>query len=284
MPPLNALRAYEAAARLGSFSTAAEELCVTPAAVAQQIKALEAWAGMMLFDRHAQGVTLTDAARQSVPDLTRAFDLLGASVHKLVRKAKPRSVRIAALPGIAQFWLSPRLSSLRQIVDGLEVSVTTRQTPPNLMREPFDLCLFLESPSEAEGAICLAQDEIFPVCTPEISEKLRSRSDLATETWLSDQDWIDDWDTWISATGGGVRPSASRPVFSLFGLALEEARNGAGILIGHSILVEQHLERGELVAPFPERIATGRQLCLRCAAPEGGDPVIAKIIDTLMPP
>lgn len=282
MPPLNALRAFEAAARLGSFATAADELCVTPAAVTQQIKSLEAWAGMTLFERHAQGVTLTDVARHALPTLTEAFDLLGASVHGLVRTARPRAIKIAALPSIAQFWLSPRLSALRQIVEGLEVSVTARETLPNLKREPFDLCLFLEKPSDAEGAICLTQDEIFPVCAPAVAKRLECRADLAAETWLNDETWIGDWDAWVSATGGGLPQSTPGPVFSLFGLALEEAVNGAGVLIGHSILVGKHLQNGSLVAPFPERVPLEHKLYLRVGLGAGQDPVIAEIVKLLM--
>lgn len=278
MPHLNALRAFEAAARLGSFATAAEELCVTPAAITQQIKSLEAWAGMALFERHAQGVALTDAARHALPTLTEAFDLLGASVHTLVRTARPRAIKIAALPSIAQFWLSPRLSAVRQIVPGLEISVTTREILPNLKREPFDLCLFLEEPSEAEGATCLARDEIFPVCAPDIAHRIRSRADLATETWLNDEDWIGDWEIWVAATGGGIPQTAPGPVFSLFGLALEEAINGAGVLIGHSLLIDKYLQNGTLIAPFPERVTLPQKLFLRVGLGAHEDPVIAQIV------
>ncbi|WP_306113175.1 MULTISPECIES: LysR substrate-binding domain-containing protein [unclassified Roseovarius] len=281
MPHLNALRAFEAAARLGSFSLAAEELYVTPAAVTQQIKSLEAWAGMVLFERHAQGVTLTDATRDALPTLTEAFDLLGSSVHTLVRKARPRAIKIAALPSIAQFWLSPRLSALRDAVPGLEISVTARETLPNLKREPFDLCLFLEKSSDASGAIPLAQDEIFPVCAPSVAQRLAKRADLAAETWLNDENWSGDWDRWVSATGGGIPQPASRPVFSLFGLALEEAINGAGVLIGHRLLVGKHLQSGALVAPFPDPVPLVRQLFLRIGLGAGEDPVIAEIVNLL---
>jgi LysR family glycine cleavage system transcriptional activator len=113
-PPLNALRAFEAAARLNSFSRAADELCVTPGAVAQHIKALEEWTSAPLFDRHAQGVRLTPLGRAVAPDLGDAFDSLADAAHLLRRIAAPDEIRIAALPSVAQLWLSPRLPAIRR--------------------------------------------------------------------------------------------------------------------------------------------------------------------------
>ncbi|WP_292557607.1 LysR family transcriptional regulator, partial [Mesorhizobium sp.] len=105
MPPLNALRSFEAAARYESFAKAADELSVTPAAVSHQVKALEAWLGAPLFVRHAQGLHLTDAGRAALPAFSTAFDAMGLAVQEL-RIAAPRpQVSIAALPSIAQLWL-----------------------------------------------------------------------------------------------------------------------------------------------------------------------------------
>jgi len=254
LPPLNALRAFESVARLGSFTGAADELCVTPAAISQQVKSLEAWLGLALFDRHARGVSLNDAGRTAASDLTKAFDLIAGSVSSLIRTAKPNTFRIATLPSIAHFWLSPRLNILRKSVPNLEVSVTTRQTPPNLKRDPFEFSLFLEEPPDEAVAFPIAHDEIFPVCAPEVAARLSTPTDLQSETLLYDETWFDDWRIWGANIGGGLELGTAGPVFSLFGLALEEAKNGAGVLIGHSFLVDDHLKRGELVAPFPDRV------------------------------
>lgn len=275
LPPLNALRAFESVARLGSFTSAADELCVTPAAVSQQIKSLEGWLGLRLFDRHAQGVTLSDAGRSAVPELTRAFDLMGGAVVSLLRIARPQKIRIATLPSIAHFWLSPRLNTLRAAIPNLEISVTTRLTPPNLMREPFEFSLFLlEEPGAAH---VVSRDEIFPVCAPEVARRLNSPADLGSETLLRDETWLEDWHIWLSAMGGDLPSGASGPVFSLYGLALEEAKNGAGVVMGHGFLVEDLLRRGELVAPFPERVVLDQKLCLEVAQDPAGDAVIQTI-------
>ncbi|MGH1577409.1 LysR family transcriptional regulator [Planktotalea sp.] len=282
LPPLNALRAFETVARLGSFTSAADELCVTPAAISQQVKSLESWLGLSLFDRHAQGVSLTDAGRQAVPDLTRAFDQMIGSVFSLMRAASPERIRIATLPSIAHFWLSPRLSALRKAIPNLEISLTTRLTPPNLQREPFEFSLFLAEPHDDGRGFCLAEDEIFPVCAPELAMRLKAPSDLMSETLLNDETWIDDWTLWASAAGGDLQLGKSGPVFSLFGLALEEAKNGAGVLMGHRFLVEEHLRRGELVAPFPERVLRKEKLFLEVGPKADGDPVVRKIVELLV--
>ncbi|EFO33384.1 HTH-type transcriptional regulator TrpI [Roseibium sp. TrichSKD4] len=115
-PPLNALRAFEAAARLGSFSLAALELNVSPGAVAQHVKAIELWAGASLFERHAQGVRLNQIGERVLPDFEAAFDLLADASRKLRLAAAPSEIRIAALPSVAQLWLSPRLPKIRRVI------------------------------------------------------------------------------------------------------------------------------------------------------------------------
>jgi LysR family glycine cleavage system transcriptional activator len=271
-PPLNALRAFEAAARLNSFSRAADELCVTPGAVAQQVKALEEWAGAVLFDRRAQGVRLTPLGRAVAPSLGGAFDALADSAHLLRRIAAPDEIRIAALPSVAQLWLSPRLPAIRRADPGLSISVTALERPPNLMREPFDLAIFFYS-GEAGGpeTHILADDSLFPVCAPEIAARLTGAHDLSRETLLHDAMWRDDWAIWLAAEKLGAISTASGPAYSLYSLAVEEAIHGAGVLIGHAPLVAPALASGALVAPFTRRVATNRPLVatLRKPIPEG---------------
>lgn len=134
-PHLNALRAFEAAARLGSFTAAAEELSITLGAVTQHIKTLEAWAETQLFIRNARGFKLTPLAEELLPGFTQAFDQLGFSVHALRNKAMPQKIKVAALPAIAQLWLAPRLGQLREVVPEISVSVVAMDTPPNLARD-----------------------------------------------------------------------------------------------------------------------------------------------------
>ena len=253
-PPMKAMRAFEAAARLGGFARAAEELCVTPGAIAQQVKALEAWAGAALFERGAQGVRLTSVGERVLPKMVAAFDAMGVAVGALREAARPERLHVAALPAIAQLWLSPRLPEVRRALPELEVSITAMEALPNLGREPFDLAVFYGS----GGGLRLARDEIFPVCAPQVAEGLQDLEDLAGVPCLSDAVWQEDWGRWLRSVGAEI--SVTGPMFSLYALAVEETVNGAGVLMGHGALVAGHLERGTLVAPFAPRVETGKWL------------------------
>ena len=282
-PPLNSLRAFEAAARLGSFSAASEELCVTPGAVAQHIKSVEAWAGGRLFIRRAQGVELTALGQSILPAFTTAFDDLGEAVQLLRTRADPNQLRIATLPSIAQLWLSPRLPAIRSAVKGLTISITAMETPPNLKREPFDLSIFFEDLPGDPEAVELCRDVIFPVCTPTLAARLQDPSDLSKVICLHDAAWSGDWDRWLSAADPGHAIDTRGPVYSLYSLAMEEAKNGAGVLIGHETLVRAELASRALVAPFRTRVGTGLRLAIAAARPAGANTAIEKIIEALRP-
>lgn len=280
-PPLNALRAFEAAARLGGFAPAANELCVTPGAVAQQVKVLESWAGARLFERRAQGVTLTPLGAGVLADFSDAFDRLGEAVQSLRSRAEPRQVRVAALPSVAQLWLSPRLPAIRQAAPDIEISVTALEVPPNLKREPFDIGIFFEHAPLGPGSISIAPDVIYPVCSPAIARRLRQPSDLKGMTLLHDGTWSDDWRRWTAATLRDERFDLTGPVFSLYSLAVEEAKNGAGVLIGHESLVAELLALGDLVAPFERRVVLDRHLTINPAGPIPAKSEIERVIDAL---
>lgn len=279
--PLNALRAFEAAARLGGFAAAAEELGVTAGAVTAHVKALEDALGAALFERHAKGVRLTALGLRSLPGFTDAFDRLGLAVQGLRHEAAPRTVHIATLPAIAQLWLSPRLPGLRRSAPEITVSITAMEVPPDLKRSPFDLCLFFRPPGEGR---VLAPDVIFPVCAPALARMLARPDDLFGAPCLTDSAWSDDWADWASAAlpGRGFAPKG--PVFSLYALAVEEAVNGAGVLMGHEALIGRHLEEGRLVAPFAGRVDTGRPLTLWSARSLRPGSAAAQVADWLSNP
>lgn len=268
--PLSALRAFEAAARLGGFSAAAAELGVTPGAVTAHMKTLETVLGARLFDRTARGVTLTALGQRVLPEFVAAFDALGSAVQCLRREAAPRAVHVATLPSIAQLWLSPRLPALRAAAPEITISITAMETPPNLKRTPYDLSLFFDETRSGR----LADDMIFPVCAPALAGRLARPEDLATVPCLSDTSWADDWTVWADAAMPTAAFVPRGPMFSLYALALEETVNGAGVLIGHEALVAAHLARGDLVEPFQTRVRLDRGLRLWAnRPPRNGGPV-----------
>lgn len=255
--PLTALRAFEAAARLGGFAAAAQELGVTPGAVTAHVKQLEATLGAPLFTRTPRGVRLTALGQQTLPAFTAAFDALGTAVGDLRAAAAPRTVHIATLPAIAQLWLSPRLPALRAAAPDITVSITALETPPNLKRSPYDLSLFFSD----DPADRIAPDIIFPVCAPALAARLTAPQDIARFPCLSDATWSDDWQHWAQSLPNPP-PIPQGPTFSLYALAVEECVNGAGLLIGHDSLIATHLRDGRLIAPFPQRLTLERGLRL----------------------
>lgn len=257
--PLTALRAFEAAARLGGFSTAAEELGVSPGAISAHVKTIEDTLGAALFNRTARGVTLTSLGLRVLPEFTTAFDRLGEAVQSLRLEAAPHIVHIAALPAIAQFWLSPRLPDLRAAAPEISISITAMETPPNLKRAPFDLCLFYGTPHTGPGD-CLARDVVFPVCAPAVAAQLRVPQDLKNVPCLTDTSWSSDWASWAKAAMPETPFAPRGPVFSLYALAVEETINGAGVLMGHGALIAPHLAAGTLVAPFDTKVQLAQSL------------------------
>ncbi|MDJ0779213.1 MAG: LysR substrate-binding domain-containing protein [Gammaproteobacteria bacterium] len=280
-PQLNALRAFEAAARLGGFRAAAHELSVTPGAIAQHVKALEAWAGAPLFERLSQGVRLTSLGARVAGDFSLAFDQLGHAINGLRAGAEPREIRIAVLPSIAQLWLSPRLPAVRASLAQTTISIIALDTPPNLLREPFDLSLFFVADETRGHNFDLCRDRIFPVCAPALANRLRDPADLRNCRFLHDTHFTDDWPDWLASAAPGLGLDTTGARFSLYSLALQEAQNGAGVLMGHEPLVRAALDDGSLVAPFAERVEVKRSLKLATPAPARAGTAVAVLIEYL---
>lgn len=281
-PHLNAMRCFEAAARLGGFAAAAEELSVTPGAISQQVKALEDWIGAPLFERRSQGVALTVLGESVAEEFGTAFDALGGALHRLRTEAPNQTVSIAALPSVAQLWLSPRLPAVRAAFPDHRISITALEMPPNLRRGLFDLSIFIGDPTGAKTERVMAEDVVFPVCTRAIAKRLKSPKDLANETLIFDATWVDDWTQWLLAAELPAASGSEGPMFSLYSIAVDEARNGAGVLMGHHALVERHLLTGELVAPFKNKVRTGKSLILETATPHSKSSTLNKIVKMLM--
>jgi LysR family glycine cleavage system transcriptional activator len=280
-PHLNALRAFEAAARLGGFAAAADELSVTPGAVAQHIKALEAWVGAPLFERKSQGVCLSRLGENAAVDLGPAFDRIGEAVLKMRSLAPETEIRIATLPSIAQFWLSPRLPKIRSAVPEATVSIIATEKPPNLLREPIDLALFFESDIGQPNTLAIAQDVIFPVCAPSLAAGFRTIDDLSGACFLHDTTWSDDWELWLRAVGQGGHVETRGPTYSLYALAVEEAKNASGILIGHEALVRPLLDAGSLVSLFDQPVVLDRHLCLTSARSLDGNAILQQLVEVI---
>lgn len=280
-PPLNAMRAFEAAARHVSFAMAAEELNVSPGAISQHVKTLERWAGVPLFYRHAKGVDLTPAGQALVGDFEAAFDALAVATQSL-RTLKPIiDVHIAALPSVAQLWLPKRLSKIRERFPDLNVSVTAMENAPNLSRELFDLSIFFARPEDVKSQITLCKDTIAPVCAPALLHRIQSAGGFDLIPLLHDQTWAQDWQIWAQHAGVPLRDSQSGSRFSLYSLAVEEAKAGAGALIGHLCLIEDDLSSGVLNMAHEVSYDTGKSLVINLPNPSRCRPQTDQLVQLL---
>ncbi|WP_417600739.1 LysR family transcriptional regulator [Pararhodobacter oceanensis] len=250
MPPLTALRAFEAAGRLGGFTPAARELGVTPGAITAHLKTLESTLGVALFTRHPRGVSLTEAGARVLPEFTAAFEALTAAVQSLEAEAAPALVRIATTPDLAQLWLSPRLPVLRD--QGFDV-VPVPVAAPEAARGQADLVLSFQ-PVAGAGVPLIA------VAAPGISQ-----SDWAQARRLQLAGPLGDWARWAQAAG--VAEATRGPVIAQAALALEEAAHGAGVLVIAAPLAAAALAQGRVVQVSP--VTAGSGMALRVEALRG---------------
>ena len=260
LPSLNALRAFEAAARHLSLTRAAEELRVTPAAVSHQVKALEEDLGVPLLRRVRREFFLTDAAQAGLPALREAFDLLGEAVERMRNEQPDRQLMISVLPSFAVSWLVPRLSRFQAEHPEIDVRLDTTDRVVDLRREAIDLGIrFGAGDYPGLEVEQLLDEEIFPVCSPALLEDphpLRTPEDLRHHSLLH-VDWTpfveetSDWKLWLMAAGlEGVADVSRGPRFSHTNLALQAAVHGQGVVIGSRALAEDDLAAGRLVRPF----------------------------------
>lgn len=261
LPPLNWIRAFEAAARHRSFLHAAQELGVSAGAVSQKIKALEAHLESVLFERHARGVALTDLGRRYRDELGPALDDIAAASRRAASNPTQDRIRIAALPALAERWITPRLPLFHDLQPEIEVELSVAEDVAKLDRASFDVAVHYEVEAQEDLIVePLFHDEMFPVCHPDLiaEKRLRAPADLLDCRLLYDTRWAEDWSLWFQAAGlptdGGRRDSG----FALYSMAVEAAIEGLGVVMGHDPLVARELESGRLIAPFAQRVAAPR--------------------------
>ena len=176
LPPLNALRAFEASARLGSFVAAATELRVSPAAVSQQVRRLEEYLDTTLFQRLARGLTLTDQGRDYLPELSAGFDLLGESTARVRAKRADGVLTLTTLAAFANGWLLPRMHRFRERAPRIDVVLRTSRQVMDFRRDAIDLAIrFAPSPGRGLHGELLSREELFPVASPQLFRR-RPRS------------------------------------------------------------------------------------------------------------
>lgn len=259
LPPLNALRAFEAAARHLSFAKAAEELSVTPAAISHQIKGLEDYLGVKLFRRAKRAIWLTEAGQACLPDLREGFDRLAAGIDRLRDLDESGVVTVSAPPSFAGKWLVPRLDRFRAAHPDIDVRVDASVQLVDFVRDDVDIGVRYGAGNypglESELLMC---EEVFPVCSPALlggATPLSSPADLRAQTLLHEDqgqydDTFPDWRMWLLAAGAHDVDPTRGPRFSSSELVTQAAIDGQGIALGRSVVVAGDLAAGRLVQPF----------------------------------
>jgi LysR family transcriptional regulator, glycine cleavage system transcriptional activator len=254
LPPLNALRTFEAAARHLSFTKAAEELFVTQAAISHQIRALEEHLGAPLFRRMNRSIMLTDAGQALLPAVREAFDRLRAGVHRVQDLCCGGAFTISTTPSFAASWLAGRLARFQALHPEIELQLSATPRLVDFVREGID-CGIRYGLGDWPGLVSqrLFQTVLLPVCSPALldgANPLRRPEDLARHTLLHALDDSDDWRLWLRAAGvEGIDPTRGLK-FDSVPLVVQAAISGAGVGIGRRQLVEAELAAGRLVAPF----------------------------------
>ncbi|WP_321816423.1 MULTISPECIES: transcriptional regulator GcvA [unclassified Paraburkholderia] len=265
LPPLNALRAFEAAGRLGSFKEAAAELHVTPGAVSQQVRVLEEWLGAALFERHNRHVALTPAAQVYLEEIGPLFEQLSlASARYGVPRAVSRTLSVSALATFTLRWLVPRLARFRAEYPEVEVKVDTSNGPLESLEARYDV-IIRGGPDTFYGysARPFLSDERLPVCSPALLERvpLQSPDDLRQHTLLHASSLPRLWPDWLARARVPALKPAAALTFDHFYLTLQAAIDGIGIAMGPTALVSDDLAAGRLVAPFSGPRLPSRSYC-----------------------
>ncbi|MEG2805004.1 LysR family transcriptional regulator [Stenotrophomonas sp.] len=255
--PLNALRAFEAAARHQNFTRAALELCVSQAALSHQIRALEDRLGVSLFNRLPRGVALTDEGARLYPVLNEAFDRIAVSLDRFVGGHFREVLGVGVVGTFATGWLLPRLAEFSAQHPDIELRVQTHNNRIDLAGDGLDLAIrFGDGDWQGQVSTAVLDAPFAPLCAPAIARTLRQPRDLATATLLRSYR-SDEWPRWLQAAGV-AELEARGPVFDSSLTLASAAATGAGVALLPLKMFEQDLAQGRLVQPFAQTLALGR--------------------------
>ncbi len=288
LPPLNALRAFEAAARHLSFTKAAEELHVTPGAISQQIKALEEYIGTNLFRRLNRALLLTDEAQACLPSLREGFEKLAEATNLLMAAETRNRLAVGAAPSFASKWLVPRLGEFQQLYPDVDVWISADMELVDFVNDDIDVAIRYGA-GEYSGLQVerLLTDSVFPVCSPELLKgphALKSPGDLKHYTLLHDtspdnDESCPDWPMWLKAASVKGVDGARGLRFNQSSLVLEAAISGRGVALAKSTLAADDLAAGRLAKPFDLTLPIDFAYYLVCPKSKAALPKVQRFLE-----
>ncbi len=261
---LNALRAFEVSARHQSFSAAAEELHVTPAAVGQLVRQLEEWLGTPLFHRHSSGRTRlvpTETAERALPDLRAGFDRLTLGMERLKEGSASGVLTVTVSPAFAAKWLLPRIESFHALCPHTDLRLDTSLKPVDFVTQRIDIGVRYGA-GDWPGLFAekLMDEEVYPVCASTLVRdrgRLREVSDLLKETLIHDLSMeghagFPSWDAWLRKAGVTAKAAARGMKINNSAAVLQAAIDGQGVALARSVMASDDVAAGRLVRLFPE--------------------------------
>lgn len=285
---MNALRAFEAVARNGSFKRAAEELHVTPAAVSHQIKTLEDFLGFSLLDRDSRTVSLTPAGRRCYPGIHAGFESIRLGIAQAQARGAVATLTITAGPAFVSKWLAPRLAGFAAARPEIDTRIVAGLAIVDLELEGIDVAIRFGDPRRIESADRtrlsverLVEESVTPLVAPGAASGLASPADLAGAPLIHDDSLravspdVPDWSAWLAAAAvGGVDPARGLR-FSNADHALQAAIDGAGVVLGRRVLAAPDVAAGRLLAPFPLTLSSGLWFHFVTPLTRRADPAVA---------
>jgi DNA-binding transcriptional LysR family regulator len=266
LPPLNALRAFESAARHLSFTRAADELHVTQAAISHQVKALEDRLGVKLFRRLPRRLLLTDEGQALLPDLRDAFNRMALAIDRLSARSAVGTLTVSSMTTIVMTWLVPRLPRFQAAHPEIDVRLMTTQRLVDFAREDIDVAIrFGTGKWPGVKAERMFGEVLTPLCGKRLIDKIAKPADLASLPLLRTTE-EDEWPIWFAAAGVKLAEPIRGPVFDSTLVGVQAAIDGLGIVMGPPSLFVDDLAAGRLFRPFALAVETGKSYWL--AAPE----------------
>ena len=286
------LRGFEAAARLLSFTLAAEELNLTQSSISRQIAVLERQVGKALFVRRTRALELTAAGTQLQQAVRQALNALDLCVDEIRGAGGQRRVTLTTYASFASLWLAPRLAQFQRAHPGIEIRLDASDRAVNLQAEDVDLAIRWMAPGPLPpSAMVLVEDMVTAAISPRLlpATPLRSPAELARWPLLDLDEAVRgaqllNWATWFEFAGAGrVEPTAGRLVFSFVDQAVQAAVRGQGVALVRSPFLQDYVASGDLVMPFPGLLMpSGYRPVLIRHPPASRRPQVAAFLDWLL--
>jgi LysR family glycine cleavage system transcriptional activator len=285
LPPLNALKAFEAAARHESFTRAAEELCVTQGAVSHQVKALEAELGIKLFNRERQRLIITEAGREYLTVLRDSFDRIAVGTERLIQRQSSGVLTVSTSPDFAAKWLVNRLGRFAEAHPGIDLRISATLHHVDFAREDVDLAVRHGDGSwPGLDVVRLSTEQLFAVCSPKLlrgRQRISKPADVLKFPLLHLDD-RKDWAKWLEAAGVNNAELSHGPVLNRASMVIDAAVDGQGIALARTTLAAWDLINGRLVRPLPETLRLSKTYWIICPKATSALPKITTFRDWLL--